>query len=146
MLQTVLKERMNLVAHVEQRRKTVWKRRAKMTRSQMPVRPEDAGCSRSPAGDARVRLTCRHETMAAFAHELPQYAGGYLDSTVVDRTAFAGAWDFQLEWTPLPQIESNGGLTLYAALQAQLGLQLTKKTLPVPVLIVDKMKRAPKDN
>lgn len=151
MLQTLLKERMNLASHIEQRDKTVWaltvwKGQAKLMPSAMPVKPEDADCSRSRTNDSSVRLTCRHETMAAFAHELPQYAGSYVDTTVVDRTSLDGAWDFRFEWTPLPQIESNGGLTLFAALEAQLGLQLAKKKLAVPVLVVESMERAPKEN
>jgi uncharacterized protein (TIGR03435 family) len=148
MLQTLLEERMKLEAHIGQREKsvwglTVWKGRAKMAPSSMPAKPEEADCGRTPAGDARVRLTCRHETMAAFAHELPQYAGGYVTTTVVDQTSLDGAWDFKLEWTPLAQIETNGGLTLFAALQAQLGLELAKKKLAVPVLEVDSVERTP---
>jgi uncharacterized protein (TIGR03435 family) len=148
MLQTLLKERMKLVEHIGQREKsvwalTVWKGRAKMALSSMPAKPEEADCGRAPAGDARVRLTCRHETMAAFAHELPQYAGGYVSTTVVDQTSLDGAWDFEVEWTPLAQIETNGGLTLFAALQAQLGLELAKKKLAVPVLVMDSVERMP---
>lgn len=151
MLQTLLKDRMNLASHLEPRDKTVWvltvwKGQAKLTPSAMPVKPEDADCSRSRTPDSRMRLTCQHETMAAFAHELPQYAGGYVATTVVDRTKLGGAWDFQVEWTPLAQIESNGGLTLFAAIEAQLGLQLAREKLPVPVLVVDSMERAPKEN
>jgi uncharacterized protein (TIGR03435 family) len=148
MLQTLLKDRLKLVAHIEPREKsvwalTVWKERAKMTPSSIPANPEDADCGRSAAGDARVRLTCRHETMQAFAHELPQYAGGYVTTTVVDRTSLNGPWDFKIEWTPLAQIEANGGLTLFAALQAQLGLELARRKLPVPVLEVDSVERMP---
>jgi uncharacterized protein (TIGR03435 family) len=148
MLQTLLKERMKLTAHVERREKSVWalsvwKGETKMTPSQLPAKAEDADCRRSPAEDSRIRLTCQQETMAAFAHELPQYAGGYVTTTVVDQTSLAGAWDFKVEWSPFAQIESNGGLTLYAALQAQLGLQLARKKLGVPVLVVDSIERMP---
>lgn len=151
MLQALLRDRMKLVTHIEPREKSVWalsvwKGQPKLARSEMPAKPEDADCSRSRAADASIRLTCRHETMAAFAHELPQHATGYVTTTVVDQTSLDGAWDFSVEWTPLAQIESNGGLTLFAALQAQLGLQLGKKKLPVPVLVVDSIERMPAGN
>ncbi|HEX4135606.1 MAG TPA: TIGR03435 family protein [Bryobacteraceae bacterium] len=151
MLQTLLKDRMKLASHIERRQKSVWalavwKRRAKMTSSEMPAKPEDADCRRSGSGASNVRLTCKHETMAAFAHELPQYAGGYVTSTVVDQTSLNGAWDFTFEWTPMAQLESSGGLTLFAALQAQVGLQLERRKLPVPILVVDSMQRTPSEN
>jgi len=151
MLQKLLKDRMKLVEHTEQRTKTVWaltvwKGPAKMMTSEMPAKPEDADCSRSATENSRVRLVCRHESMAAFAHELPQYAGAYVTSTVVDRTELVGAWDFSVEWTPSSQIESSGGLTLFDALQAQLGLQLRNEKLAVPVLVIDSMDRTPSDN
>lgn len=150
MLQTLLEDRMKLVSHVEPRRKTVWaltiwKGETKMMPSAMPEKPEDADCSRSRVGD-RVRLTCRHETMSGFAHELPQYAGEYVTTTVVDKTSLDGAWDFKVEWTPLAQIANDGGLTLFDALQSQLGLQIGRKKLPVPVLVVDSVERRPTAN
>lgn len=150
MLQMLLKDRMKLSVHIEQREKSVWaltawKGQAKLTPSPMPEKPEDADCSRTRSGD-RVLLTCRHETMAAFAHELPQYAGGYVTATVVDKTALDGAWDFKVEWTPMAQIANDGGLTLFDALQSQLGLQLGRKRLAVPVLVVDSAERMPTEN
>ena len=84
--------------------------------------------------------------MAAFAHDLLQYADGYVTSTVVDKTAFQGAWDFSVDWTPMNQLENNGGLTLFAALQAQLDLQLAHRKVAVPVLVVDKIDRTPEAN
>lgn len=151
MLQALLKDRMKLAAHIEQRRKSVWalavwKGLAKMTMSELPAKPEDADCSRSRMEGSRFRLVCRHETMEAFAHELPQYAGGYVTTTVVDRTGLRGAWDFTLEWTPMQQIENAGGLTLFAALQSQIGLELRNRKLAVPVLVVDSIERKPTEN
>jgi uncharacterized protein (TIGR03435 family) len=157
MLQTLLQDRMKLVAHAEQRDKsawvlTVWTSRqgrndqSNLKRSAMPEKPEDADCNRSTLRDSGVRLTCQHETMAEFAHELPQYAGGYVTSTVVDKTELQGVWDFSVEWTPQSQLENNGGLTLFAALQAQLGLQLAQRKVAVPVLVVDKIERTPEAN
>jgi uncharacterized protein (TIGR03435 family) len=151
MARTLLEERMKLVAHVEQREKavwalTVWKGKPKLTPSEPPVKPEDADCSANGTSAGNRRISCKHLTMAQFAHELPSYAASYADKRVVDETGLAGAWDFAFEWTPLAQIESNGGMTLFAALQAQLGLQLESRKLPVSVVVVDSMARTPTEN
>jgi len=153
MLQTLLKDRMKLVARIEQREKvvwalTVWKAqpgRPKMTPSEIPAKPEDADCSMS-SGESGTRMSCKSVTMASLAHRLPQLAGRYADKPVVDQTGLAGAWDFTLEWTPLAKVESDGGMTLFAALQAQLGLQLENKKVAVPVVVVDGIERTPTDN
>jgi uncharacterized protein (TIGR03435 family) len=84
--------------------------------------------------------------MAQLAHKLPSLAGAYADKRVVDQTGLDGAWDFALEWTPMAQIETSGGMTLFAALQAQLGLQLESRKLPASVVVVDSMARAPTEN
>jgi uncharacterized protein (TIGR03435 family) len=151
MLQTLLKERMKLVAHIEQREKAVWalavwKGKPKMTPSEMPAKPEDGVCSSHGTSSGTLLLSCKHLTMAQLAHRLPGVAAAYADKPVVDQTGLGGAWDFTLEWTPLKQLEDKGGLTLFAALQAQLGLQLESRKLPVSVVVVDSMERAPTDN
>jgi uncharacterized protein (TIGR03435 family) len=151
MLQGLLKDQMKLAAHIEQRRKSiwalmVWKEPAKMTMSGPPAKPEEADCSRSRTDGSGFRLVCRHETMEAFAREMPQYTGGYVTTTVVDQTGLHGAWDFTLEWTPMQQIESSGGLTFFDALQSQIGLQLRNKKLAVPALVVDNIERKPTEN
>jgi uncharacterized protein (TIGR03435 family) len=147
MVQALLKDRMKLVAHVENRVKpvwslTVWKGPPKLTRSTMPQKPEDSDCT-FQNGDGRARLSCRHMTMASFAHELPHFANSYIDKAMVDQTGLNGAWDFKAEWTPFAQLDSEGGLTLFAALQSQLGLQLENRTLPVPVVVVDSIEKTP---
>jgi uncharacterized protein (TIGR03435 family) len=150
MLQTLLKDRMKLVAHIEQREQpvwalTIWKGQPKMTPSEMPAKPEDADCSMN-SGESGTRLSCKRVTMASLAHRLPQLAGRYADKPVVDQTGLAGAWDFTIEWTPLAKIESDGGMTLFAVLQAQLGLQLENKKVPVPVVVVESVDRKPTEN
>jgi len=150
MVQTLLKERMKLAAHVENRVEpvyalSVWKGSHKLTRSELPAKPEDADCSLRVA-DERARLECRHMSMAAFAHELPGWANRYVDKRIVDDTQLSGAWEFKLEWTPFAQLESEGGLTLFAAIESQLGLHLESKRLPVPMVVVDSMEKAPPEN
>jgi uncharacterized protein (TIGR03435 family) len=69
-----------------------------------------------------------------------------VDTRVIDQTRLDGTWDFSFQWAPLAELDSNGGLSLFAALQAQLGLKLKPAKLPVPVLVIDSMERAPMPN
>ncbi|HVV46080.1 MAG TPA: TIGR03435 family protein [Bryobacteraceae bacterium] len=150
MAKALLRERMKMVAHVEPRPRSVlalsiWKGRHKLQPDTPPRRPEDANCSRESA-ETGVRFVCRHMSMAEFAHEIPEIAGRYTDQRVVDQTGLTGSWTFSIGWTPFGDLETNGGLTLFAALQSQLGLQLENKRLPVPVVVVDSMERTAADN
>lgn len=150
MTKALLRERMKMVAHIEPRPRqvwalAVWKGAPKLKASTPPARPEDANCGRRTA-ETGVKFLCEHMSMAEFAHEIPQIAGRYTDQRVVDQTGLAGAWEFTIEWTPAADIENNGGLTLFAALQSQLGLQLENKKLPVPVVVIDSIERTPADN
>jgi uncharacterized protein (TIGR03435 family) len=150
MMRAVFRERMKMVAHIEERREsvwtlTVWKGQPKMTAAEMPAKTEDAKCG--PGESTRgIRMVCTRETMMSLARILSQIGGWEpAGKRVADQTGLAGAWDFSIEWTPAGQSD-EGGLDLFSALQAQLGLRLESKQIPVPVLVVDSMDRAPTDN
>ena len=123
---------------------TSGKGQPKLTPSDAPSTAEDGDCSVG-LGTVGERAICKHMTMARFAHELPQVASRYVDQRVVDQTNLEGAWDFTVEWATRPDA-SAGGLSLFAALQAQLGLELKPKKLPVPVLVIDSMQKTPTPN
>jgi uncharacterized protein (TIGR03435 family) len=95
-------------------------------------------------------MVCTHETMTSLARILSQIGGwDAAGKRVVDQSGLPGAWDFSVEWTPpSPNATEpdNGGLTIFAALQAQLGLKLESKRVPVPIVVVDSMARTPTDN
>jgi uncharacterized protein (TIGR03435 family) len=81
--------------------------------------------------------------MALLALKLPHVAASDLNMRVVDMTGLEGAWDLAFDWTPQPRADAEGGLTLFAALQAQAGLQLNSRKLPSAVLVVDSMDKMP---
>ncbi len=150
MTKALLRDRMKMVAHLEPRSRSVWalevwKGQPKLQSGTAPNRPEDAACRRQSA-ETGVKFVCQHMSMAEFAHEIPEIAGRYADQRVVDHTGLEGWWDFTLQGTPSADLETNGGLTLFAALQSQLGLQLENKKLPVPVVVIDSMERTPTEN
>jgi len=67
---------------------------------------------------------------------------------VVDSTGLKGSWDFDITWTPqfLRPMAGSDGVTLFDALNKQLGLKLEEQKLPSPVIVVDQVNRAPTDN
>jgi len=109
------------------------------------------------------KLWARHETMTQLADRL----SNQLNRTVVDKTTLKGAWDFTLAWTvdsvggnipitdpppdeidshPSSPVMSGPALSLFTAVQAQLGLRLKPETGPQEALIVDQADRVPSGN
>jgi uncharacterized protein (TIGR03435 family) len=95
-----------------------------------------------------IVVNCKHLTMAALADTLHLFAGGYLEQPVVDETKLEGAWDFTLKWTPKDQLQKQGadGISIFAAVEKELGLKLDLKTAPRPVFQVVSVNEAPTPN
>jgi uncharacterized protein (TIGR03435 family) len=94
-------------------------------------------------------LNCTNSSMAALAETLTNDRGGmYLQSPVVDKTGIKGAYDLELKYTPMWMLaRANGaGVTIFEALQTELGLKLELKTAPVEGLVVDSVKKTPTPN
>ena len=82
-------------------------------------------------------------TMADFARNLGPFTG----RPVVDKTGLTGAFDFDLSWTPEqgppgpdggpPPPAPGDGVSLYTAVQEQLGLKLQAQDGPVDVVVID---------
>ena len=148
MTRAVLKDRMKMAAHSEQREESVWvlsvwKSPPKPTAAEMPAKPEDARCGPSGDGSNGIRMVCTRETMGSFARILSQMGGwDAAGKRVVDQTGLQGAWDFALEWMP-PNQADDGGHSLFSALESQLGLRLEGRKTAVPVIVIDGMERTP---
>jgi uncharacterized protein (TIGR03435 family) len=101
-----------------------------------------------PGAPFYFNLKCDNLTMAAFANVFQTMPGGYLDQPVVDGTNLTGTWNFSLKWTDRNQLEKQGadGITLFAAVEKQLGLKLELKTAPRPVFQVVSVDKTPTPN
>ena len=85
--------------------------------------------------------------MEVFAAQVGEMAGDYLMSPVVDNTKLGGAWDFTLKWTPRVGLAAGAeGITIFDAVDDQLGLKLEPKQIPTPVIVVDRVNQKPTDN
>src|SRR6202789_1620353 len=156
MLQSLLAERFNLVIHngtapMPAYVLTEGKGKAKLKQGDDSAK---TGCQyqeppKSTLGTIQnIVFVCHNTTMAQLADNLHDWAGGYLDKPVVDNTGLKGAWDFDIKWTGRGQLQRAGadGISIFDAVDKQLGLKLDLQTTPRPVLIVDSVNQKPIPN
>jgi uncharacterized protein (TIGR03435 family) len=61
---------------------------------------------------------------------------------VFDKTGLTGSYDFELKWAPGVAADPSGnGVSIFTAVQEQLGLKLESAIAPLDVLIVDHVER-----
>jgi uncharacterized protein (TIGR03435 family) len=69
-----------------------------------------------------------------------------VDRPIVDKTDLTGRYDMQLKWTPnASQGETDQSLSIFTALEEQLGLKLVAAKAPVDVLVIDHIEQ-PSEN
>jgi uncharacterized protein (TIGR03435 family) len=171
MVQKLLSDRFGLTAHREQRDLPMYalvparkdgRLGQQMRRSDVDCqqwiadkRPQiDAGglSSVAPSGKrpacmmvaTRRFLTGGSRTMGQLAAALQSMVG----RPVVDRTGLAGAFDIDLQWEPTEvdsapagNPSSNGGPSIFTAVQEQLGLKLDSQRDRFDVLVIDHIER-----
>ena len=80
--------------------------------------------------------------------EFQRFLTGQTQRVVIDRTGLAGAWDFELTFTPpdvAVAVSPDYAPSLFTALQEQLGLRLDATRGPAEVLVVDRIERPTPD-
>ena len=138
------------------------------TKWQEGVAPDSKGDKNANAALGRL-VTCQNVTMAQFAEMLPNIAPGYLRTNVVDATGLEGGYDFTFSFSPIGALQAaqtarppaerapgtegttevpdpGGAISLFEALNKQLGLKLETVKRPVQLLIIDKLERKPLEN
>jgi uncharacterized protein (TIGR03435 family) len=110
-------------------------------------------------------ISCQNMTMSQLTTELSSLASGYLPAPVIDATGLDGAYDFTLSFSkqvdlnkPLPTPSNGdasaaasdpslGAISLFDAMQKQLGLKLQKRDkVPMPTLVIDHIEQKPTEN
>ncbi len=110
------------------------------------------GGGRGAPGDLasvpNIKVSCKNLTSEQIGNNLRQMAGGYIDHDVVDETKLEGTWDFDIEWTPRGALEAKGadGISIFNAVDKQLGLKLELKKVPMQSLAIEKVNRKPTPN
>ena len=168
MLYGLLLDRWELKTHTENREVTVYaltsNGKPKMTQAE---ESERTGCkpdpsAPKPAANIPAMIGCKNTTMAELAQNLQRMAGPYIDHPIVDATGLQGGWNFLIGWTPknmlqqpqpasnpnpesgvLPAAPDPGGLSVFEAIERELGLKLVKQTRSIPVIVVDHVNDKP---
>jgi uncharacterized protein (TIGR03435 family) len=154
MIQGVLKERLHLTVHQEERTMSVYALVVGKNGSKLlPAESSGDPMCRSERGDpvrTEVEGTtdfsrlCRNITMGALALQVAHL----LRKDVVDRTGLSGEYDLRLDSKMLCEYADNhcssaesvpGGL-------AKLGLAIETRKEPRPIIVIDHVDRVPADN
>jgi uncharacterized protein (TIGR03435 family) len=155
MLQALLADRFKLVVHQDSKPVPAFilaagKGKPKMTESEGS---DKSGCEPqqqepTPGTVSYITVSCHNVTMGAFADILHSFAGGYLTKPVVDSTGLTGSYDFDIKWTGRGQLAQAGddGISIFDAVDKQLGLKLDLGKTPMPVLLVDSANEKPTAN
>jgi uncharacterized protein (TIGR03435 family) len=173
MLRALLMQRFKMATHTETRPVEVFvltagNRAPKLEKADGAAR---AGCRWAPPPPDRNSpltsgMACRNLTMAQLPATLRAWATAYITRPVVDQTGIEGGWDFLLRWSPArnipgqlpggaagpssgapgPAADPTGGMTIFEALDRQLGLKLEIKKHPMPVLVIDHVEEKPTEN
>jgi uncharacterized protein (TIGR03435 family) len=175
MLRALLIDRFKLAAHTEDRLVSGYALVAvkpKLRKADPANRP---GCKDGPGVDgkdprfanlaASKLVTCRNFTLAQFAAALsawnPEETILFGFPPVVDATGIEGRYDMTINFTP-PRVfqniappavtgdtaasEPDGAISIFEALEKQLGLKLESRKVTGQVLVIDHVNEMPTDN
>jgi uncharacterized protein (TIGR03435 family) len=174
MVRQLVTERFKLKVHYEDRPVSAYTLLADKPKMAKADPSNRTGFKEGPAPDSKDQrtailgrmVTVRNMTMAQFAEDLQRFANGYIRVPVEDKTALDGAYDFTLTFTPIGMLNAgrgrggdaaggpagpdaadpSGALSLYDAVNKQLGLKLEMRKRPMPVLVIDHIEEKPTDN
>ena len=133
---------------------------------------ERSGCKPNPSAPKpdptiQVMIQCTNTSMAELAQNLQQQANAYIDHPTADATGLPGGWNFMIGWTakaalqpagPPPTAQASAGdrpagavaeaatpngISVFEALESQLGLKLVKQKRSIPVIVVDHVDEKP---
>lgn len=138
MVQALLADRFQLVAHTETREFPIYS--LVVARKGANLGPLQEGGSSVSTSNGRIEVQMEN-SVAILAEELSKIVG----RDVIDKTGISGRYDLKLHWAPddAPQRILNGtpapdsGPSIFTALEEQLGLRLEPAKGPVKVLVID---------
>jgi bla regulator protein blaR1 len=136
MLQGLLADRFQLKLHRETREWPVYALIAVKNGPKVNEAAPDA------SGWVNVGVKGRNYTMTFPGHDMDTLAdtlnnSAGLDRPVVDRTGLTGKFAMKIMFTPARGEPEAGDLSIFEALQEQLGLRLTPQSAPIEFLVVD---------
>jgi uncharacterized protein (TIGR03435 family) len=144
MLKTLLIDRFKLRAHVEQRERPIFalvfaradkQLGVNIHPTQTPCKIE-GDCGSTDVNSNGVASGTIHGTARTMT-QVGRSLSGYAERRVLDRTGLDGRYDFELKW--------GDDVSIFTAIQEQLGLKLEAQRAPVDVVVVDSVERPTED-
>ncbi|HZQ53783.1 MAG TPA: M56 and DUF3738 domain-containing protein [Bryobacteraceae bacterium] len=135
MLRTLLAERFGLTVHREQKVFPVYEL---ITAKHGPKLQAVQNDGHNSMNSRKGAIAGEKVSMAGLAESLSRS----LDRPVLDKTGFAGVFNFTLQWSP----DEADGPSIYTALEEQLGLKLISRKDPIELLVIDRVNRTPTEN
>ena len=175
-LLALLKDRFKFAYHTEERPMDAYTLVAAKPRLKKTADPLiRTNCKPGPGPDGKdpraanpvngALFTCQNMTMAQFVEQLPRLAATYIRSDVLDATGLDEAYDFTLNFSQInPALnaggrggeagpggapaasEPNGAISLFDAVEKQLGLKLELHKRPMSVIVIDRLEQKPTEN
>jgi uncharacterized protein (TIGR03435 family) len=176
MLQALLVDRFKLAAHLEDRPLTAYtltapkpklKKADPATRARWSDQNAPIIFNGGSGGSMPSRtIKFQNMNMGQLAEKLQFLAAAYIHAPVADATGLEGGYDFSLTFSPIaPEqlatllartpnaaggannaADPIGGVSLFEAVDKQLGLKLVEQKRPVSVLVIDHIEQQPADN
>jgi uncharacterized protein (TIGR03435 family) len=174
MLRNLLTDRFKITTHMEDRMMTAYDlvaTKPKMKKADLSSRtkwtegPGADGKDPRNANPALSRLvTFQNITMAQLCEKLQYIAGGYIHNAVLDQTGLEGGYDFTLSFSAVGLLNNigrggapgggggtdaadpNGAVSLFDAMEKELGLKLKETKRLAPFLVIDHIEEEPTDN
>ena len=151
MIQNLLTDRFHLKLHKEEQPVDVYVLTAPKPKLKAADPAARSTCKIGNVDGMRT-IACQNTTMAQLAAKLREAAGAYIGHPVVDLTHLEGSYDFTASWTPFARFsrrsndDTTVAISLFEALDRQLGLKLATQKHPMPVVVVDHCDRTPTEN
>ena len=175
MLRQLITERFRLKSHYEDRPVTAYTLLADKPKMAKADPSNRTSYKEGPAPGQKDQrneilgrmVTVRNMSMPQFAEDLQRIANGYIRVPVEDKTGLDGSYDFTLTFTGVgllnaggrgrggdaggaaaggDALDPSGGLSVFDAVNRQLGLKLEMRKRPMKVLVIDAILERPTDN
>lgn len=157
MLRSLLAERFHLVIHNDKKTLPGFALTVKKPQLKKSDGSGDSGCKTDVQNGNEtntvptVTVTCQNMSMGSFADALKNFraADQYIgDRRVADQTGLEGTWDFSFHYSIRARATKAGTevVTLFEALEKQLGIVVQPATLPTDVLVVESVNQNPTPN
>jgi uncharacterized protein (TIGR03435 family) len=139
MLQRLLADRFKLVLHRETRSLEAYVLEVDKKGAKLAVAMGGESSTNTSTNQAGVTISAHNTGMELLAEDLARA----VDLPVVDQTGLKGIYNFTLHWTPddLRTANNADSISIFTAIEEQLGLRLHATKAPVQVLVIDHVEK-----